>query len=213
MDETADLLESLSDASLLEEVGVGRYGFHDLLHIDARRRAEETEPPVERTAALERMLTWYLWHTASADVVLMPGRWRLNDDYQRLRADGATQTRESAWEWLEAERVNLLSCVRTAGRTVSTSWPGSCARRCGGCTSTGITPYQVGHADACCPGSSRCTGGAVRSGSVAVTTSGRVEEVSPIPALSGWALLPHGRAVHTRHSDPGTWAAGSAKEA
>lgn len=108
------LLEALHDASLLVEVGPDRFGFHDLIRVDARRRAEETDSLEQRDAALRRMLGGYLRGVVQADAAVAPGRWHLNDDYDEVRRAGSTMNEDSAWAWLEMERVNLLACVRTA---------------------------------------------------------------------------------------------------
>ncbi|MEU7240912.1 AfsR/SARP family transcriptional regulator [Streptomyces sparsogenes] len=51
-----DLLESLVDASLLDSVAPGRYGYQDLVRLYARACAERDEPPEHRDAALSRLL-------------------------------------------------------------------------------------------------------------------------------------------------------------
>ncbi|MFC6085193.1 AfsR/SARP family transcriptional regulator [Sphaerisporangium aureirubrum] len=58
--ETEDMLESLVDVSLLEAPARGRYRFHDLLKLFARRQAETTEDPAAGALALRRLLGFYL---------------------------------------------------------------------------------------------------------------------------------------------------------
>ncbi|GAA1257388.1 transcriptional regulator AfsR [Sphaerisporangium rubeum] len=58
--ETEDMLESLVDVSLLEAPAPGRYRFHDLLKLFARRQAEATEDPAAGALALRRLLGFYL---------------------------------------------------------------------------------------------------------------------------------------------------------
>ncbi|ORT49028.1 tetratricopeptide repeat protein [Frankia sp. KB5] len=114
LEEAADALDLLTSASLVREVAAERYGFHDLVRLHAVTRAEEEEHPEDLSAALERMLLWYLRGAVVADLALMPGRWRLNGDYddQRARQDGPDT--EAAWAWLETERENLVASVLAA---------------------------------------------------------------------------------------------------
>jgi tetratricopeptide (TPR) repeat protein len=114
VEEAAEALDLLTDASLVREVAAERYGFHDLLRLHAVARAEEEEPPEDVAAALERTLLWYLHGAAAADLALMPGRWRLNTDYDDLRARDDGPSTDAAWAWLESERENLVACVLTA---------------------------------------------------------------------------------------------------
>ena len=56
---------ALTGGHLLEEVGRDRYQFHDLVRVYAAECARISEPESQRTAAIRRLLTWYL-HTADA---------------------------------------------------------------------------------------------------------------------------------------------------
>ncbi|MGW2860641.1 AfsR/SARP family transcriptional regulator [Streptomyces sp. NPDC001205] len=51
-----EALEALVDAGLLEARGVGRYGFHDLVRIFARRVLDDSPDAAERPAAQRRLL-------------------------------------------------------------------------------------------------------------------------------------------------------------
>lgn len=113
-DEATDALDLLTEAHLVKEMAGERYGFQDLLRLHASARATQEEHPRDLAAALERLLRWYLHQTARADLVLMPGRWRLNADYADLRAIGDLPSPEVAWPWLEAERPILVACVIAA---------------------------------------------------------------------------------------------------
>ena len=64
----------LAGAHLVDEVAVGRYRFHDLLRAYAAECAVADESPADRTAAIRRVLTWYLHTADAADRVLMPAR-------------------------------------------------------------------------------------------------------------------------------------------
>lgn len=114
LDEVSGLLDALTEASLLEETGEGRFRFHDLVRLHAREQAR-TGTQQERMAALTRAIGWYLARAVAADIVIIPGRWRLNPMYEQVRAmppgyDGPPR----ALQWMEAELPGLLAAVRTA---------------------------------------------------------------------------------------------------
>lgn len=113
VDETEDLLESLVDTSLLESAAPGRYRFHDLVRLYARACAERDEhPPTEREAAMSRLLDFYLATAAGVYAIERPGD-RLVDHLETAGHPGLTfQDRHQAQDWLYAEAVSLLACVR-----------------------------------------------------------------------------------------------------
>ncbi|WP_369170115.1 BTAD domain-containing putative transcriptional regulator [Streptomyces sp. R28] len=112
-EETEDLLEALVDTSLLESAAPGRYRYHDLVRLYARACAERDEwPPGERDAAMSRLLDFYLATAAGVYAIERPGD-RLVDhlavtEYPGLRFDD----RRAAQDWLYAEAVCVLACVR-----------------------------------------------------------------------------------------------------
>ena len=129
-EDTEDLLESLVDTSLLESAAPGRYRFHDLVRLYARACAERDElPPSERGSALSRLLDFYLASAAGVYAIGRPGD-RLVDhleptSYPGLRFDD----RHAAQDWLYAEAICLLACVRQAAgraetlpRAIDTLW-------------------------------------------------------------------------------------------
>ncbi|MEU8656045.1 AfsR/SARP family transcriptional regulator [Actinoplanes philippinensis] len=67
-DGVEDLLGTLADASLVEQQAPGRYTMHDLIARHARERLAVDEPAADRSAAVTRLLDWYLaaFHTAHA---------------------------------------------------------------------------------------------------------------------------------------------------
>jgi tetratricopeptide (TPR) repeat protein len=110
------LLDELASASLLDETAEGRFRFHDLVKLHARERAEaENETTSELTSAIARVVSWYLARAVAADVVIIPGRWRLNPMYEQARAAPAVfgGPRE-ALRWLESELAGLIAAVRAA---------------------------------------------------------------------------------------------------
>ncbi|MFI9341449.1 BTAD domain-containing putative transcriptional regulator [Streptomyces sp. NPDC052773] len=115
VEETEDLLESLVDMSLLESAAPGRYRYHDLVRLYARACAERDEqPPSEREAALSRLLDFYLSTVAAVYLIERPGD-RLVEHLEPTRQPGLTfADRHAARDWLYAEAVSLLACVRQA---------------------------------------------------------------------------------------------------
>ncbi|WP_329101204.1 tetratricopeptide repeat protein [Micromonospora sp. NBC_01699] len=107
------MLEHLLDAHLLEPSGDVRYGFHDIVRLFARERAEAVEPPPVREAALAR-LTGHLFTTTAAAARLLypheqfPDRDPARSSDHRHRLDGTAD----AWAWFEREHTNLLVIAR-----------------------------------------------------------------------------------------------------
>jgi tetratricopeptide (TPR) repeat protein len=111
--DTEDLLESLVDASLLEAPASGRYRFHDLLKLFARRELEKTERPQARTMALRRMLGFYLASAQSAHRLAYEG----SAISANLRVEGSGLSFNSVDEavaWLVAEGDALFAAVNQA---------------------------------------------------------------------------------------------------
>ncbi|MFI1362978.1 AfsR/SARP family transcriptional regulator [Streptomyces griseochromogenes] len=112
-EETEDLLEALVDTSLLESAAPGRYRFHDLVRLYARACAERDEQrPSEREAAMSRLLDFYLATAAGVYAIERPGD-RVVDHLQPTEFPGLRfEDRRRAQDWLYAEAVSLLACVR-----------------------------------------------------------------------------------------------------
>ncbi|NDK26671.1 tetratricopeptide repeat protein [Streptomyces sp. TR1341] len=113
LESTEDLLESLVDTSLLESAAPGRYRFHDLVRLYARACAERDEqPPSERGAAMSRLLDFYLATAAQVYAMERPGD-RVVDHLRPTVYPGLRfEDRHQAQDWLYAEAVSLLACVR-----------------------------------------------------------------------------------------------------
>ncbi|QKW07166.1 tetratricopeptide repeat protein [Streptomyces sp. NA04227] len=121
IDDAEDLLEALVDTSLLESAAPGRYRFHDLVRLYARACAERDEhPPSERDAATSRLLDFYLATARRVYEIDRPGD-RLADGLEPTEQAGLTFTeRRAAQDWLYAEAVPLLACVRQGASQVMT---------------------------------------------------------------------------------------------
>jgi DNA-binding SARP family transcriptional activator/tetratricopeptide (TPR) repeat protein len=121
LDNTVDaaepMLEALVAANLVDEHMPGRYRLHDLIRHYAAGRADLEDGPLDREAAIRRVLVWYLHTADDASRILdphrrrtvqvepgMPNRWP-------LRFAGYAQ----ALAWCEAERANLVAAVAVAG--------------------------------------------------------------------------------------------------
>jgi DNA-binding SARP family transcriptional activator len=118
VEDTEDLLEALVDTSLLESAAPGRYRYHDLVRLYARACAERDEwPPSERHAAMSRLLDFYLATAAGVYVLERPGD-RLVDHLATPEYPGLSfADRHRAQDWLYAEAVSLLACVRQCAGT------------------------------------------------------------------------------------------------
>jgi tetratricopeptide (TPR) repeat protein len=110
----ADLiLEELLDENVVEQQAPGRYRFHDLLHEFSKTRALADDPQAERTAALRRITSWYLYVATEADRLFGQHHRRIeapDDSRHTPRFDGY----DDALGWLDAERANLVATVHSA---------------------------------------------------------------------------------------------------
>jgi tetratricopeptide (TPR) repeat protein len=111
--EAAELLDTLVEASMLNEDADGRYRAHDLIRLHARQMAGDDPDAPGMTL---RILEWYLAGVLAADCLLTPYRHRdPADPFTVLDAGVARHVgRQEALEWLEAERGNLVAAVQHA---------------------------------------------------------------------------------------------------
>jgi tetratricopeptide (TPR) repeat protein len=112
---TRQLLRTLTGGHLLEETARDRYQFHDLVRIYAAECAQVSERESHRSAAIRRLLTWYM-HTADALLrALDPGRPRVSLDppLPSCRPEAFTTSRQ-ALAWAESESANLIPALRQA---------------------------------------------------------------------------------------------------
>ncbi|WP_182882508.1 AfsR/SARP family transcriptional regulator [Microbispora sp. H10949] len=114
LSETEDVLESLVDASLLEAPAQGRYRFHDLLKLFARRQAEAAEEPGARALALRRLLGFSLASAGAAHRLAYEGS-AVADNLVDLGMRGHSfGSADEAVAWLSAEAENLFAAVARA---------------------------------------------------------------------------------------------------
>ncbi|MBR7837813.1 hypothetical protein KDL01_31350, partial [Actinospica durhamensis] len=109
------LLEELQDEHLLEQQVAGRYSFHDLVAVYAHECVLRDEPAAERTAAVARLIHWYIHSAANAADLLHPSRlrWRMELIPPPPNAVEFADM-DSALAWLLAERPNLSAAIAYA---------------------------------------------------------------------------------------------------
>jgi DNA-binding SARP family transcriptional activator len=111
------LLDRLTASHLVQQRGGGRYTFHDLLGLYAAEQAARLDPPADRTAALTRLLDWYVHTGARADRQLNSQRPHTllppppNSVRPRTFAG-----REEAMTWFKTEYRTLLAAVDAAAQ-------------------------------------------------------------------------------------------------
>jgi DNA-binding SARP family transcriptional activator len=114
-DNVAEALENLVDVNLLESPGPDWYRFHDLLKVYATERAQAEEPEAARDEAVSRVLGWYLDTAQVAADTLSPQRYQVP---RQPTAPGHPPlpfaTVESALNWYEDERANIVAATRQA---------------------------------------------------------------------------------------------------
>ncbi|MDS0140579.1 MULTISPECIES: tetratricopeptide repeat protein [unclassified Amycolatopsis] len=104
------VLQTLADASLVEEVAHGRYRFHDLVRLHARsQRADDGDEVLPRAAR------WYLQQMTRANLVVIPMRWRVSPVADDLAGEPpAFSSDAAALDWLAGELPNVLAVLEEA---------------------------------------------------------------------------------------------------
>ncbi|MEV8638314.1 BTAD domain-containing putative transcriptional regulator [Streptosporangium sp. NPDC051023] len=113
-----DILESLVDASLLEAPAPGRYRFHDLLKLFARRTSERGADAEAGVPALRRLLDFYLGCAQSAHRLAYEGSMVAD----QLSVSGPGHTFASADEavaWLSVEAESLFAAISQTAAQVT----------------------------------------------------------------------------------------------
>lgn len=113
--EAETLVDELLNANMLDEPRNGRCRFHDLIRLHARKKAEDEEPSQTRDAAVRRMLDWYLQSANGANASITPHRTaRYGGTVRVVPPSVSFGNQNSALDWLEQERLNLLAAARFA---------------------------------------------------------------------------------------------------
>jgi hypothetical protein len=110
-------LDLLTGKHLVEQTAPGRFRLHDLLHCYAEERARAEETDEDRSAAVRRMLTWYLHTADDAKVNLLR-----HFDFSLSVPDGPDRqgvftASIEAQRWCETERLNLIAAIHYAADT------------------------------------------------------------------------------------------------
>ncbi|MGW1071920.1 AfsR/SARP family transcriptional regulator [Streptomyces sp. NPDC002537] len=106
-----DLAEGLADAGMLESYATGRYRYHDLLRLYARRQAEQTETLDERAAAVQRLLDHHLATVGNASRTLEPDH-ALQRHLHPVTLPGVPfADADDARQWLRHEHIPLASLL------------------------------------------------------------------------------------------------------
>ncbi|GAA1951864.1 ATP-binding protein [Kitasatospora viridis] len=112
---TDRLLETLTDACLLEAVSAERFRMHDLLRVFAEELADEQLSADQRAAARRRLTGWYLYacHQAGRRLVAAPRDYPI-DGVARCEPAIDFPGQREALAWLDRERSAVLDVVRLA---------------------------------------------------------------------------------------------------
>jgi DNA-binding SARP family transcriptional activator/tetratricopeptide (TPR) repeat protein len=105
------IIERLLDAHLMEATESDRYHMHDLIRLFSRELAAGTVRAGEATAAIARVLSYYVATTRSATQLVYPNRTQ----YPVLDLSTTPKPlagHDEARRWLEAERTNLVAVAR-----------------------------------------------------------------------------------------------------
>ena len=115
LSEAREQLAALADTHLLGPLADGRYRFHDLVRLHARECAVSEEAEPVRDELLSRLVDWYRAALRKADLALTFDRLRLapDDPIETVHVPDFSG-QESAFEWIEAERSNILAILESA---------------------------------------------------------------------------------------------------
>jgi len=113
--EAEHLLNGLARAHLVDHSTVRRYRLHDLLRDFAAQRASAEETAETRTAALRRVLDWYLLSAVNAAALLAPDSPPVPDLPEPVGIEPQVFGEDlAAMRWCESERENLAALTRWA---------------------------------------------------------------------------------------------------
>ncbi|MGP3917062.1 AfsR/SARP family transcriptional regulator [Nonomuraea sp. 10N515B] len=117
--EAEEVLESLVDASLLEAPAPGRYRFHDLLKLFARRELAKSERPQARALALRRLLGFYLASAQSAHRLAYEGSM-IPANLVVVGSGRVFGSADEAVAWLISEGDSLFAAINQAAAAART---------------------------------------------------------------------------------------------
>lgn len=105
----ANILQTLYELSLIEEVSLGRYRLHDLVRDYTLELCRLRETSSGCNAAIARLASFYVGraHLASSQIDSLGYRANVREI---LETTGPSWDRTGATQWLNAERQNLMAC-------------------------------------------------------------------------------------------------------
>lgn len=107
-------LHELARVHLVQEVATRRYRTHDLLRAYSGERALRDDAQRTRTLAVRRVLYWYLLTANEARRTILPNSQSLNLMPLEEADIPSFGDVESAMNWYERERLNILDALRQA---------------------------------------------------------------------------------------------------
>lgn len=113
---TRRLLDALIGAHLLEDIGAGRYQFHDLLRAYAADQAQEIDVENDRLESAGRLLRYYL-HASAEAVAMTRSGYTLQVPLEAPPPSMSLPTfndEPAAVAWYKTERANLMLAAKTA---------------------------------------------------------------------------------------------------
>ncbi len=110
------LLDSLTEAHLIEPGPRERYRFHDLLRAYAADQAHRYDSQADSDRVIRTLLAWYARNACTGDELMFPSHPRIPMQLPHSAATDTGQLRgfADALAWLEDERTNLLAALREA---------------------------------------------------------------------------------------------------
>ncbi|WHT19988.1 BTAD domain-containing putative transcriptional regulator [Crossiella sp. CA-258035] len=112
VDRTREVLTDLVAVSLLQQTSPDRFGYHDLLRLYAREKAEPTD-----RHALTRLFNYILGTSHDAAELIMPEPLSAELDQPGTRGIESFENVEQALAWLDLERGFILAIVQAANDT------------------------------------------------------------------------------------------------
>ncbi|WP_163569975.1 tetratricopeptide repeat protein [Fodinicola feengrottensis] len=113
-DRTERGLETLVDTDLLRSPSPGRYQLHDLLRVYAAECTDTSHPAQQRTAAVERLMTWYLHSAQAANRAVFPLGEHLSLNRPAAARETEFRTHQAALDWFDREHANLVAATGVA---------------------------------------------------------------------------------------------------
>jgi transcriptional regulator with XRE-family HTH domain/tetratricopeptide (TPR) repeat protein len=195
---TEDLLDELTDLSLVQHLPGDRYQQHDLLRLFARYELDHQEDPATLAAVRATADGWLLATTVRA------GRWCEPEHVAGVDGDADLSDADAARAWLQAEATGWLAALRRADprRTTEVAdalhwfsdlwptwghWPEVFARSAAAATALGDDRLVAVHEGYLAWAEAECLGEMPRARDTACRALAAAERAGDL-AQQGWAL-------------------------